>query len=68
MIREKLQMAQNRERSYANAERRNIQFDIGDLAYLKVSPVKGFKRFGIGKKLSPRFIGQLPVTKQVGEK
>ena len=60
-------MAQNRQRSYANAGRRNIQFDIGELAYLKVSPMKGVKRFGMSKKLSPRYIGPFLVIKQVGE-
>jgi hypothetical protein len=67
IIRERLQTAQSRQSSYANAGRRNIQFDIGQFAYLKVSPMKGVKRFGMGKKLSPRFIGPFPIIKQVGE-
>jgi hypothetical protein len=67
IIRERLQTAQSRQSSYANAGRRNMQFDIGQFAYLKVSPMKGVKRFGMGKKLSPRFIGPFPIIKQVGE-
>jgi hypothetical protein len=67
IIRERLQTAQSRQSSYANAGRRNIQFDIGQFAYLKVSPMKGVRRFGMGKKLSPRFIGPFPIIKQVGE-
>jgi hypothetical protein len=29
--------------------------------------MKGVRRFGMGKKLSPRFIGPFPIIKKVGE-
>ena len=35
--------------------------------YLKVTPMKGIKRFGLGKKLSPRYIGPFPVARQIGD-
>ncbi|KAI3770910.1 hypothetical protein L6452_02058 [Arctium lappa] len=53
-IRERLRVAQDRKKSYANKKRRPIEFPVGDRVMLKVSPWKGIIRFGKRKKLSPR--------------
>jgi hypothetical protein len=34
-----------------------LEFEVGDHVYLKVSPMKDMKRFGVKGKLSPRYIG-----------
>jgi hypothetical protein len=34
--------------------------------YLKVSPMKGIKRFGVKGKLSPRYIGTFPILEKYG--
>jgi hypothetical protein len=34
--------------------------------YLKVSPMKGMKRFGVKGKLAPRYIGPFPILKKCG--
>jgi hypothetical protein len=34
-----------------------LQFEVGDHIYLKVSPMKDVKRFGMKGKLSPHYIG-----------
>jgi hypothetical protein len=34
--------------------------------YLKVSPIKGVKRFGVKGKLSPRYIGPFPILEKYG--
>jgi hypothetical protein len=34
--------------------------------YLKVSPMKGMKRFGVKGKLAPRYIGPFPIVKKCG--
>jgi hypothetical protein len=31
-------------------------FEVGDFVYLKVSPMRGMRRFKVKGKLSPRFI------------
>jgi hypothetical protein len=31
-------------------------FEVGDFVYLKVSPMRGMKRFKVKGKLSPRYI------------
>jgi hypothetical protein len=52
-----LKATQSRQRSYADTRRRELSFEVGDYAYLKVSPIKGTKRFGVKGKLAPRYIG-----------
>jgi hypothetical protein len=56
-IQENLKVTKLRQESYANKRRRPLQFEAGDHVYLKVSPMKGVKRFGVTRKLSPRYIG-----------
>ena len=66
VIRKRLKTAQSRQKSYANNRRRDIEFEIGDFVFLKVSPSKGIIRFGKKGKLSPRFIGPFEVLERVG--
>nr|GFD20457.1 hypothetical protein [Tanacetum cinerariifolium] len=54
---EKLKEARSRQKSYADKHRHDLEFQVGDHVFLKVSPFRGVKRFGIKGKLSPRFIG-----------
>jgi len=67
LIREKLQVAQNRQKQYADKRRKPLKFDVGDLVMLKVSPWKGIIQFGKRGNLSPRFIGPFRVLRRVGE-
>jgi transposase InsO family protein len=53
MVRENLKAAQSRQRSYADTQRRELSFEIGDYVYLKVSPIRGIKRFGVKGKVAP---------------
>ncbi|GJS61108.1 hypothetical protein Tco_0655892 [Tanacetum coccineum] len=66
-IRERLKVAQDRWKSYANNRRRPIEFNVGDFVMLKVSPWKGVLRFKNKGKLSPRFLGPFKILKRVGE-
>jgi hypothetical protein len=52
-VRENLKIAQSRQKSYADPKRRDVSFEVGDHVYLKVSPLRGTKRFHIRGKLSP---------------
>jgi hypothetical protein len=56
MIRENLKAVQSRQRSYADTRGRELSFEVGDYVYLKVSPIRGTKRFGVKGKLAPRYI------------
>jgi hypothetical protein len=59
IIRENLRVAQTRQRSYADNRRRPLEFEEGDYVYLKVSPLRGMRRFKVKGKLFPPFIGPL---------
>ena len=56
-IRDRLKIAQSRQKSYADQSRRSWHPEVGDMVYLKVSPMEGVNRFGVKGKLSPRYIG-----------
>ncbi|VFQ82707.1 unnamed protein product [Cuscuta campestris] len=66
LIRDRLQVASDRQKSYADLKRLEISFDVGDKVFLKVSPWRRVLRFGKRGKLSPRFIRPYPVTAKVG--
>lgn len=51
-IREKMKVAQSRQKSYSNSKKKNREFVIGDKVFLKVAPMKGVMRFGKKDKLS----------------
>ncbi|GJR11062.1 putative nucleotidyltransferase, ribonuclease H [Tanacetum coccineum] len=55
VAREKLKEAQTRQKSYADRHRRALEFQPGEHVFLKVSPTRGVRRFGIKGKLSPRY-------------
>ncbi|KAI5313190.1 hypothetical protein L3X38_042364 [Prunus dulcis] len=52
IIREQLKAAQDRQKNYADVRRKDLQFEVGDWVFLKLSPWKGVVRFGKWGKLS----------------
>jgi hypothetical protein len=48
---------QSRQKSYADKRHHPLEFEVGDHVYLRVSPMKCVRRFGIKGKLAPRYIG-----------
>ncbi|XP_074277497.1 uncharacterized protein LOC141601129 [Silene latifolia] len=67
LIRQKMRAAQDRQKSYADLHRRDIEFAVGDKVLLKVSPMRGVMRFGKKGKLSQKFIGPYEILDRVGE-
>ncbi|GJR77449.1 retrovirus-related pol polyprotein from transposon TNT 1-94 [Tanacetum coccineum] len=65
-IRQRLQAARDRQRSYANVRRKPLEFQVGDRVMLKVSPRKGVIRFGKRGKLNPRYIGPFKILERIG--
>jgi hypothetical protein len=47
MVRENLRVAQSRQKSYADHRRRELSFEVGDFVCLKVSPMRGLRRFKV---------------------
>jgi hypothetical protein len=67
MVREDLWVAQSRPKNYVDHRRRELSFEVGDFAYLKVSPMRGLCHFKVWGKLTPRFIGPFKITERRGE-
>ena len=66
-IRQNLKVAQSRQKSYVDTRRRDLVFEIDDFVYLKVSPMRGVKRFHTKAKLSPRYVGPFNIINRIGE-
>jgi hypothetical protein len=67
MVRENLKIAQSRQRSYADTRRRELSFEVEDFVYLKVSPIRGVRRFGVKGKLAPPYVGPYQILAKRGE-
>ncbi|TYJ97418.1 putative DNA/RNA polymerases superfamily protein [Cucumis melo var. makuwa] len=66
LIKENLKIAQDRQKSYADKRRRDLEFQIGEQVFLKSSPWRGVLHFGRKGKLSPRYTGPYQIIKRVG--
>jgi hypothetical protein len=66
-VRENLKRAQSRQKSYVDPKRTDISFEVGEHVYLKVSTLRGTKRFHVKGKLSPRYVGPYPIVKRIGK-
>ena len=60
-----MRVAQSRQKSCAD-KRRPLTFEVGDYVYLKVSPMKGVQRFGVKRKLAPRYVGPYQIIERKG--
>ncbi|KAL2250058.1 UNVERIFIED_CONTAM: hypothetical protein Sindi_2479500 [Sesamum indicum] len=61
-----LKAAQDRQKSYVDKHRREMEYEVGEKVFLKVSPWRGILRFGKQGKLSPRYIGPYEILERVG--
>nr|GEY34860.1 putative reverse transcriptase domain-containing protein [Tanacetum cinerariifolium] len=64
-IKDRLKVARDRQKSYADKRRKPLEFSAGDYVLLKVSPWKGVVHFGKKGKLAPRFVGPFQIIKKV---
>jgi hypothetical protein len=67
MVHESLKVAQSQQKSYVDKRRRDLSFEIGDLVYLKVSPMRGTRRFRVKGKLAPRYVRPFKIIDRKGE-
>jgi hypothetical protein len=65
-IQPNLKAAQSHQEHYANKRCRPLTFTVGDHMYLRVSPMRGVKRFEIKGMLAPRYIGLFPILEKLG--
>ncbi|KAI3808261.1 hypothetical protein L1987_24210 [Smallanthus sonchifolius] len=67
LIRGNIRVARSRQKSYADKRRKPLEFQVGDMVLLKVSPWKGVVRFGKKGKLAPRYVGPFKILERVGK-
>ncbi|GKE73184.1 putative reverse transcriptase domain-containing protein [Tanacetum coccineum] len=65
-IKQRIQAARDRQKSYADLKRKPMEFQVGDRVMLKISPWKGVVRFGKRGKLNPRYVGPFKVLERIG--
>nr|GEW38886.1 putative reverse transcriptase domain-containing protein [Tanacetum cinerariifolium] len=63
--RERIQAAQDRQKSYADLKRKPMEFEVGDMVMLKVSPWIRVVQFDKWGKLNPRYVGPFKVLAKV---
>ena len=66
VVRQRLKAASDRQKSYVDLKMRDIEYEVGDKVFLKVSPLRKILRFGHKGKLSPRFIGSYEILERIG--
>src|SRR3954463_19857 len=67
LVKDRLKIAQSRQKRYADPKRREVTYEVGDRAYLRVSPLRVVKRFGVKGKLAPRYVGPFKILSRKGE-
>jgi hypothetical protein len=65
-VQENLKAVKSRQETYANKRHRPLEFKVGNHVYLRVSPMKDVKRFGVKGNLAPRYIGPFPILEKCG--
>ncbi|KAI3754864.1 hypothetical protein L1987_54656 [Smallanthus sonchifolius] len=58
--------ARDRQKCYADKRRKPLEFQVGDMVLLKVSPWKGVIRFGKRCKLNPHYDRPFKIVKRIG--
>ncbi|KAK4406374.1 Retrovirus-related Pol polyprotein from transposon.6 [Sesamum angolense] len=67
IVKKYLKAAQDRQKSYVDKHHREMEYEVGDKVFLKVSPWKGILRFGKQGILSPRYIGPYEIIERIGQ-
>jgi hypothetical protein len=65
-IQDNLKAVKSLQETYANKRHRPLHLEAGNYVYLRVSPMKGVKRFGVKGKLAPHYIGPFPILEKCG--
>ena len=66
VIRERLKVAQDRQKSYTDVQRKKIEFEVDDMVFLKVAYWKGMFRFQKRGKLNLRYICPFKIIERIG--
>ncbi|KAK6145549.1 hypothetical protein DH2020_022369 [Rehmannia glutinosa] len=67
LIKERIRTAQSRQKSYADKRRKDLEFEVGDEVFLRLSPRKGLINLKKGDKLSPKYVGPYKILQRIGK-
>ena len=67
VIRENLKTAQSRQKSQYDRHHKDMVYQPGEKAYLRVTLMKGAHCFGIKGKLAPHYIGPFTILERHGK-
>ena len=65
-VRDKMRAAQDRQKHYTDKRRKELEFAVGDMVYLKMITFTGRVRISGRRKLDPRYLGPFRVIERVG--
>src|ERR1041385_853243 len=65
-IQDRQRAAKSRQKSYYDPKHRKVNFEPGEYVYLRVTLMKGVRRFHTRGKLAPRYIGPFPIMARRG--
>ncbi|XP_025982142.1 uncharacterized protein LOC114391606 [Glycine soja] len=66
LIQERMRTAHSRQKSYHDKRRKDLEFEVGDHVFLRVTPWTRVGRALKSRKLTPHFIGPFQILKRVG--
>ena len=65
VIQQRLKAASDRQKSYADLKIKDIEYEVGDKVFFKVSPWRKILWFGKKGKLSPRFFRPYDILERI---
>ena len=65
IIQQRLKAASDRQKSYVDLKRKDIEYEVGDKVFLRVSIWRKILQFGNKGKMSPRFIGPYEILERI---
>ncbi|XP_028063796.1 uncharacterized protein LOC114267013 [Camellia sinensis] len=66
IVQQRLKTTQSRQKSYADQRRKDLEYEVGDHVFIKVTLMKGHMRFSKKGKLIPRYIRLFPILERLG--
>ena len=66
IIQQRLKAASDRQKSYADLKRKDIEYEVEDKVFLKVSPWRKILQFGKKGRPSLSFIGPYEILERIG--
>ena len=65
LIHRRMKIAQDRQKFYADKRRNGIEFEVGDMVFIRVSPLSNEVCFGSVGELAPRFVGSFLIMERI---